>query len=29
MIKAKKHVTEAGLNQIISIKLGMNTGRSM
>ena len=29
MIKAKKHITEVGLNQIISIKSGMNTGRSM
>ena len=28
MIKAKKHLTEQGLNQIISLKTGMNTGRS-
>ena len=29
MIKAKNHLTEIGLNQIISLKLGMNTGRSL
>lgn len=27
MIKAKKHLTKTGLNQIISIKSGMNKGR--
>lgn len=27
LIKAKKHITEAGLNEIILLKSGMNTGR--
>lgn len=29
IIKAKKHTTDEGLNQIISLKLGMNTGRPL
>ena len=29
IIKAKQHTTEEGLNQIISLKSGINKGRSL